>query len=183
MLDILVAILLLGNLTMKEDTETDKVVIESTETLVEVSKLLKIDSDLLSKSMLVRTVKYPGQTIELNLSTKEASDARDSLAKTIYSKIFNEIVAKVNKSLSNEMNSSGNLLQIGLLDIFGFENLASGNSFEQLCINYANEKLQQHRNYYILTRELENYARELPGIEIKGIKFADNTDCIELLEA
>jgi len=78
------------------------------------------------------------------LKQEEAENARDALSKHVYAKLFNWLVKRVNQSISKKMNAkqSRNLKFIGLLDIFGFE-IFKNNSFEQLCINYANEKLQQ----------------------------------------
>lgn len=78
------------------------------------------------------------------------------------------------------------LAQVGLLDIFGFEAYQEGsgrNSFEQLCINYANEKLQQQFNVHIFTEAQELYQNELPSHSIETVSYSDNSLCIELLES
>ena len=72
---------------------------------------------------------------------------------------------------------------VGLLDIFGFEAADRGNSFEQLCINYANEKLQQQFNHHIFKLATEMYAAELPNEQIATIEFPDNQRCIDMLES
>ena len=83
------------------------------------------------------------------------------MAKTIYGKLFNWLVEKINLSISERMNakSGKNMKFIGLLDIFGFE-IFKVNSFEQLCINYANEKLQQQFNHHMFNLEQEEYKQE-----------------------
>ena len=96
--------------------------------------------------MLKKTVKYPGQTIEIDHSLTEALSVHHSLMKSIYSRLFDQIVERVNQGIKVPRTTVSNPDQdhthsIGLLDIFGFEVLEKGNPFEQLCINYANEKL------------------------------------------
>lgn len=93
------------------------------------------------------------------MSATEAAATRDALAKVIYSKLFNWLVQRVNASISKKMSakSSKNIKFIGLLDIFGFE-IFKENTFEQLCINFANEKLQQQFNQHMFTMEQAEYA-------------------------
>ena len=102
------------------------------------------------------------------LPFNQSALTRDSVIKTAYGKLFNWIVAKVNASINNQMESNFDLSEstnsIGLLDIFGFE-VFERNSFEQLCINYANEKLQQQFNVHMFTLEMQEYKQEL-DIEI-----------------
>lgn len=104
------------------------------------------------------------------------------MAKTIYDKLFNWIVKRINHSIIHKMNASlGKPLNfIGLLDIFGFEIFAL-NSFEQLCINYANEKLQQQFNHHMFNMEQEEYKAE--SIAWSQIQFVDNQTCIDLIES
>ena len=106
----------------------------------------------------MKVVKYPGQVIESKYQEKEAVTARNSCAKSIYGKLFDWIVKKVNTSISNKMmeqtnGDTGKVHSLGLLDIFGFECFKI-NSFEQLCINYANEKLQSHFNQHMIALEI-----------------------------
>ena len=106
----------------------------------------------------------------------QAKFARDALAKYIYSKIFDWIVVKINKALK----TSGKVHKfIGVLDIYGFETFET-NSFEQFCINYANEKLQQQFNQHVFKLEQDEYLKE--GIQWKMIDFYDNQPCIDLIE-
>lgn len=105
------------------------------------------------------------------LKVYEANYARDALAKALYSKLFDYIVERINQSIPFQASS----YYIGVLDIAGFE-FFTVNSFEQFCINYCNEKLQQFFNQTILKNEQELYRRE--GLNIPEIKFADNQDCI-----
>jgi hypothetical protein len=107
-----------------------------------------------------------------------AADARDTLARTIYDKIFLDIIQKINaKSGTELLNSSANYRKkIGLLDIFGFE-IFPLNSLEQLCINYCNEMLQNHFNFVIFTAEKNLYQAE--GITCNSIEFKDNLPIIQ----
>jgi myosin-6 len=109
------------------------------------------------------------------LKVYEAQNARDALAKAMYSKLFDFIVKTINKAIPFSMSAN----YIGVLDIAGFEYFEC-NSFEQFCINYCNEKLQQFFNERILKEEQTIYERE--GLGLKKIDFIDNQDCIDLLE-
>ena len=112
------------------------------------------------------------------LSLVEAINARDSLAKLIYSNLFDWLVEKINNALVLK-GSESEMKFIGVLDIFGFE-IFQENAFEQLCINYANEKLQQHFTHYLIGAEQEMYKSE--GISWEGIQYSDNKLCLELIE-
>ncbi|QQP52399.1 Myosin 5, partial [Caligus rogercresseyi] len=102
--------------------------------------------------------------------------ARDALAKSIYSNLFDWIVQRINSSLKAEGDVHN---FIGVLDIYGFETFAT-NSFEQFCINYANEKLQQQFNMHVFKLEEDDYMKE--GIEWEAIGFYDSQPCIDLIE-
>ena len=101
---------------------------------------------------------------------------RDALVKCIYSNVFDWIVYQVNRALKTNLKVHK---FIGVLDIYGFETFET-NSFEQFCINYANEKLQQQFNQHVFKLEQEEYVKE--GIEWKMIDFYDNQPCIDLIE-
>lgn len=118
-------------------------------------------------------------------NVEQAGDARDVLAKEIYSKVFDWLIDRINKALSIKSkmlktSNKGSESSIGVLDIFGFETFAY-NSFEQLCINYCNEKLQFHFNEHIFKLEQEEYRRE--GVDVSKIEFIDNRPTLDLLEA
>ena len=110
------------------------------------------------------------------LKVHEASNARDALAKSTYSRLFDYIVRRINHSIPFEKSC----YYIGVLDIAGFEYFTV-NSFEQFCINYCNEKLQQFFNQRILKDEQDLYEKE--GLGVKKITFVDNQDCIDLIES
>ena len=96
--------------------------------------------------------------------------SRDAMCKFVYSKLFDWLVVKVKRSLATE-DGSAETLSVNILDIFGFESFET-NSFEQLCINYCNEMLQNHFNFVIFTAEKQLYAEE--NIFCDTIEFRDN---------
>ena len=104
---------------------------------------------------------------------------RDSVAKFIYSSLFDWLVVNINHSLATDEVVNRVHSFIGVLDIYGFEYFAK-NSFEQFCINYANEKLQQEFNQHVFKLEQEEYLRE--QINWTFIDFSDNQPCIDLIE-
>jgi myosin-5 len=114
--------------------------------------------------------------ITMSLDVVAATVNRDTLAKTIYSRLFDWLVDKVNKSIGQDPESE---FLVGVLDIYGFESF-KGNSFEQFCINLANEKLQQHFNQHVFKMEQEEYSKE--AINWSYINFVDNQDVLDLIE-
>merc|ERR1719174_3187128 len=102
------------------------------------------------------------------------------MAKVMYSRLFDFLVSRINQSTSSKQKASRkDSRRIGLLDIYGFE-IFDWNSFEQLCINFANERLQQHFNMHMFTLEQRLYSSE--GISWSHIKFQDNQQIIETLD-
>ena len=155
-LSVLMGILYLGNVTFIDDENNHAggVLIDplvKSDFLI-ASELLGIDPPTLTCVLTKRKMKDPmtDNYFERVLTMDKAYNSRDAVAKTIYSKIFDFIIRRVNQAIANldEMKVAKNVLKIGLLDIFGFENFEV-NSFEQLCINYANERLQQYFNNHI----------------------------------
>ncbi|KAL4216467.1 myosin V [Mactra antiquata] len=118
-----------------------------------------------------------GETLTKPLTASQAKFAQDALSKCIYSRLFDWIVTQVNKALRSQTKSQR---FIGVLDIYGFETFQI-NSFEQFCINYANEKLQQIFNMHVFKLEQEEYVKE--AIEWSFIDYYDNQPCIDLIEA
>ncbi|KAJ0410565.1 hypothetical protein ATCC90586_006589 [Pythium insidiosum] len=107
----------------------------------------------------------------------EAVENRDALAKTVYSKMFDWMVERINSAISSDENEIYG--QIGVLDIFGFEDFMH-NGFEQFCINYANEKLQQKFTTDVFKTVEEEYIRE--GLEWDHIQYQDNKDIVEIID-
>ncbi|XP_047347921.1 myosin heavy chain 95F isoform X4 [Vespa velutina] len=179
------AVLHLGNITFEdnpEDTKGGSRINPNSEKAVLMSaKLLGVDPEelrqaLVSKVMQTSRGGIKGTVIMVPLKVYEANNARDALAKAIYSKLFDHIVARINKSIPFKASS----YYIGVLDIAGFEYFKV-NSFEQFCINYCNEKLQQFFNERILKYEQDLYARE--SLNVPKISYVDNQDCIDLIES
>uniref|UniRef100_A0A3P9J1V9 Myosin VIIAb n=1 Tax=Oryzias latipes TaxID=8090 RepID=A0A3P9J1V9_ORYLA len=142
--------------------------------------VLQVKKSTLEKSLTQRSIEANKERVTKPLSSQQAAACRDAVVKAIFNKLFKWIVENINnviyKRLANNPKSS--YLSIGLLDIFGFENFEV-NSFEQLCINYANEKLQQFFVGHIFKLEQEEYMKE--GIVWNNIKFSDNQNVLDLL--
>uniref|UniRef100_A0A8B9SLB7 Unconventional myosin-VI n=1 Tax=Anas platyrhynchos TaxID=8839 RepID=A0A8B9SLB7_ANAPL len=134
--------------------------------------LLGLDEDDLRGSLTTRVM----LTTAGGAKVEQANNARDALAKTVYSHLFDHVVNRVNQCFPFETSS----FFIGVLDIAGFEYFEH-NSFEQFCINYCNEKLQQFFNERILKEEQELYQKE--GLGVNEVRYVDNQDCIDLIEA
>lgn len=137
-----------------------------------------LGAPLLPTKLVRRLMKVKGRSssYEVNLTEKQAMVARDALAKTVYERLFTWLISKCNGILSSRAYSSA---FIGILDIFGFE-IFEINSFEQLCINYANEKLQNLFNHHIFVMEQAAYAAD--GVDVAAIEFINNQPCVDLIE-
>ena len=178
MFTILSAILHLGNLKFKH---LDITAVLDSSTLKElniVSELLKVPQELLTQTLTNRQKTVGGEKILIPCTYDQMVQTRDSLSKALYSSLFDWIVFRINDILKGRiaMTEPG-IHTIGILDIFGFENVRN-NSFEQLCINYANEQLHHHFMDFVLKAEQEEYIND--KIEWKHIPYKDNTGCIHL---
>lgn len=169
------AILALGNIKYMETTNQE-LVISNPEWSDRVARLLQVDAMKLNKSLCTYQRTVRGKLYESYLTVADANTSRDSLAKNIYEKLFQHIIFMVNTKLCSSDFECDSF--VGLLDIFGFE-IFEKNSFEQLCINYANEVLQKYFNEYIIMQEMEEYAAE--EIPAPSITDRDNTPCVELI--
>ncbi|RLN68282.1 hypothetical protein BBJ29_000830 [Phytophthora kernoviae] len=146
------------------------------------AKLLGVEVAALSKQLCSRTVKARHEVYCVPLSALHAGNNRDALAKEIYARVFGYLVSRVNYSISNSANraaSTPSYLHVDLLDIFGFESFKH-NSFEQFCINFANEKLQQKFTLDVFKTVQEEYQQE--GVAWEFVKYRDNQDMLDLLE-
>jgi len=148
-------------------------------TVADAAKLLGVDQEKLVTALTVRIMITRREEMRIDLEPKKAADARDSLAKTVYGAMFLWVVKAVNDCIMWE-NDKDIKSSAGVLDIFGFESFAI-NSFEQLCINFTNEALQQQFNKFIFKLEQEEYERE--SIDGAFIDFADNQDCLDHIGA
>ncbi|TMS20778.1 Unconventional myosin-IXb [Larimichthys crocea] len=179
---VLSAILYLGNVTYRrKSTGRDEGLdVGPPEVLATLSDLLKVKEELLVEALTKRKTVTVNDKLILPYSHSEAITARDSMAKSLYSALFDWIVLRINHALLNkkDMEESIPCLSIGVLDIFGFEDFET-NSFEQFCINYANEQLQYYFNHHIFNLEQEEYQAE--GITWHNIDYTDNVGCIHLI--
>ncbi|KAK3373983.1 P-loop containing nucleoside triphosphate hydrolase protein [Lasiosphaeria ovina] len=175
---LLAGLLHLGNVKIGV-SRTDSVLSPTEPSLVKACAILGIDATEFSKWIVKKQLITRGEKITSNLTQAQAIVVRDSVAKFIYSSLFDWLVEIINKSLATDEVLNRVSSFIGVLDIYGFEHFAK-NSFEQFCINYANEKLQQEFNQHVFKLEQEEYLRE--EIDWTFIDFADNQPCIDLIE-
>ncbi|TKY52109.1 Myosin-11 protein [Spatholobus suberectus] len=186
---VVASILHIGNIDFAKGKEIDSSVPKDDKAkfhLKTTAELLMCDADALEDALCKRVMITPEEVIKRSLDPQSALVSRDGLAKTIYSRLFDWLVDKINNSIGQDPKSKS---LIGVLDIYGFESFKS-NSFEQFCINFTNEKLQQHfnqaksRTNYILQHvfkmEQEEYTKE--QINWSYIEFVDNQDVLDLIE-
>lgn len=168
----------LGNLKFKSGTEsnTESSDIVDLNLSDKIARLLGINKVDLNDALIKRTIFAHGDSVVKPLSKEQANESRNSFVKGIYGKLFIWIVNKINAAIYKPKTSSKR--SIGVLDIFGFENF-NVNSFEQLCINYANENLQQFFIKHIFKLEQEYYTKE--GINWSNISFIDNQDVLDMI--
>lgn len=143
------------------------------------ASLLQLPQDMLLKTLQIRTIKAgrQQQVFQKPCSRAECDTRRDCLAKVVYARLFDWLVSVINSSICADSDSWTAF--IGLLDVYGFESFPD-NSLEQLCINYANEKLQQHFVAHYLKAQQEEYAVE--GLEWSFVNYQDNQTCLDLIE-
>lgn len=175
---LLAALLHLGNLKYKAVSiqNMDASEVNDSTNAGRVASLLGVAKSLLTGALTRKTLYVQGERVVTTISKEAALDARDAFVKGIYGKIFDLIVEKINTTIYKPV--VGSTLSIGVLDIFGFENF-DVNSFEQLCINYANENLQQFFVKHIFKMEQEEYTRE--GIDWHHIDFVDNQHILDMI--
>ncbi|XP_071989360.1 unconventional myosin-Vb isoform X2 [Engystomops pustulosus] len=175
---IIASILHLGNIEIvsERDGESSSCS-KGDEHLNHFCSLLGVEHDQMEHWLCHRKLVTTSETYVKNMSVQQAVNARNALAKHIYAQLFNWIVQHVNKALHTTSKQHS---FIGVLDIYGFETFEI-NSFEQFCINYANEKLQQQFNSHVFKLEQEEYMKE--QIPWTLIDFYDNQPCIDLIEA
>uniref|UniRef100_A0A8C1W102 Myosin IXAa n=1 Tax=Cyprinus carpio TaxID=7962 RepID=A0A8C1W102_CYPCA len=178
---LLSAILHLGNIRYKKKIyRDDSIDICNPEVLPVVSELLEVKEEMLFEALTTRKTVTVGEKLIVPYKLAEAGTVRDSMAKSLYSALFDWIVFRINHALLNQrdLEESAKILSIGVLDIFGFEDYEN-NSFEQFCINFANERLQHYFNQHIFKLEQEEYRSE--DIAWHNIDYIDNTGCINLI--
>ncbi|XP_062611232.1 unconventional myosin-Id-like, partial [Saccostrea cucullata] len=180
---VVAAILHLGNLDYVSVDDHDHAGVSDETLLGNIAGLLSVTTENLRKALCFRVIAAGGQVVEKQLSTSDAVYARDAFAKAMYDRMFTWIVSKINEAIdpkASGISYVGKNTVIGVLDIYGFE-IFDNNSFEQLCINYCNEKLQQLFIELVLKQEQEEYQRE--GIEWQHIEYFNNKIIVDLIEA
>lgn len=178
MMRVVSSVLQLGNIVFKKERNTDQASMPDDTAAQKCCHLMGINVTDFTRCILTPRIKV-GRDLVQKAQTKEQADfAIEALAKATYERLFLWLLARVNKALDKTKRQGASFL--GILDIAGFEIFAV-NSFEQLCINYTNEKLQQLFNHTMFILEQEEYQRE--GIEWNFIDFGlDLQPCIELIE-
>lgn len=181
LLMILAALLHLGNIRYRAKVINNLDATELTATSQSsanlASKFLKVDQTHLIEALTTRTIFAHGDTVVSTMNSQQSLDVRDAFVKGIYGKMFVWIVKKINSAIYKPP-SGDQRTSIGVLDIFGFENF-NINSFEQFCINYANENLQQFFVRHIFKLEQEEYNTE--HINWQHIEFIDNQEALDLI--
>lgn len=168
------AILHLQNIKFKPTGEAGCTV-EVDTPLKYACSLLSVDPNSMLKALTVKVYTVMNKVFESPLSPEQAADSRDALSKALYSNMFDWLVKKINdNSLASEYSSF-----IGLLDIFGFEKFEF-NTFEQFCINFANEALQAHYNSYTFKKDKKECENE--GIDVTEVSFKDNQPCLDMIQ-
>lgn len=166
-----------SNLTFQEQTMDASQLSYSNPSLNAAVYLLGVDVSDLNNVLCQCRIEACGDVLYKNLTVVQAQKATEALVKVTYGALFAFIVRRINASIGCDITQAA--ASIGVLDIFGFESF-DFNSFEQLCINYCNEALQQQFNRFVFKLEQEEYRRE--GIDWSFIEFPDNQDVLDLIE-
>ncbi|XP_077916477.1 unconventional myosin-Vb isoform X1 [Halichoerus grypus] len=175
---IIASILHLGNVEIQAERDGDSCSVSpQDEHLTNFCQLLGVEHSQMERWLCHRKLVTTSETYVKSMSLQQVLNARSALAKHIYAQLFGWIVEHINKALHTHLKQHS---FIGVLDIYGFETFEV-NSFEQFCINYANEKLQQQFNSHVFKLEQEEYMKE--QIPWTLIDFYDNQPCIDLIEA
>ncbi|KAK1324626.1 hypothetical protein QJS10_CPA01g01142 [Acorus calamus] len=173
----LAAVLWLGNISFSVIDNENHVETVEDEGVTTAARLMGCGVRDLMLSLSTRKIQVGNDNIVQKLTLSKAIDARDALAKSIYASLFDWLVEQINKSLEAGKENTGR--SISILDIYGFESFHK-NGFEQFCINYANERLQQHFNRHLFKLEQEDYTQD--GIDWTRVEFEDNQECLNLFE-
>ncbi|XP_027146586.1 myosin-IIIb isoform X1 [Larimichthys crocea] len=179
---ILSAILNTGNIEFAAITsqhQTDKSEVPNSEALENAASLLSIGPEELQEALTSQCVVTRGETIIRTNTVDKAADVRDAMSKALYGRLFSWIVNRINSLLQPDMNicAAESGMNVGILDIFGFENFKK-NSFEQLCINIANEQIQFYFNQHIFALEQMEYQSE--GVDASLVEYEDNRPILDM---
>ncbi|KYO17868.1 myosin-IIIb isoform A [Alligator mississippiensis] len=179
---ILAGILNTGNIefaAISSQHQTDKSEVPNPEALDNAAALLSIGSEELQEALTSHCVVTRGETIVRTNTVDKAADVRDAMSKALYGRLFSWIVNRINTLLQPDKNicNADSGMNVGILDIFGFENFTR-NSFEQLCINIANEQIQFYFNQHIFALEQMEYQNE--GIDATTVVYEDNRPLLDM---
>lgn len=175
---ILAAVLHIGNVNISRRPGHEEAAIKDSEDLTIVSDLLSVTRRNVVDVLTTKKTKTRNEQFIVPYKYHEAIATRDAMAKALYGTLFDWIVLQVNHALAVKQSNVKEGCSIGVLDIFGFEDYQH-NSFEQFCINFANEKLQFYFNKHVFKLEQEEYVSE--GIDWRTVDFVDNAACLELI--
>ncbi|KAK6946770.1 Myosin head, motor domain [Dillenia turbinata] len=170
--DLLAAVLWLGNISFNEVDTESCIEVALDEALAAAARMIGC-----STQELISVLSSPKDGTSEKLTLQEAISIRDGLARSIYASLFDWLLELINKSLEVDKQETGR--SISILDICGFESFQK-NSFEQLCINYGSERLQQHFARHLLTIEQEAY--DMDGLDWIKVDYEDNHECLNLFE-
>ncbi|PNI86334.1 MYO3B isoform 5 [Pan troglodytes] len=179
---ILAGILNIGNIefaAISSQHQTDKSEVPNAEALQNAASVLCISPEELQEALTSHCVVTRGETIIRANTVDRAADVRDAMSKALYGRLFSWIVNRINTLLQPDKNicSAGGGMNVGILDIFGFENFQR-NSFEQLCINIANEQIQYYFNQHVFALEQMEYQNE--GIDAIPVEYEDNRPLLDM---
>ncbi|XP_063055270.1 myosin-10 isoform X2 [Engraulis encrasicolus] len=178
MMKVISAVLQFGNISFQKEKSSDQASMPDDTAAQKLSHLLGISVVEFSRAILTPRIKVGREYVQKAQTKEQADFAVEALAKATYERLFRWLVHRINRALDRRQRQGASF--IGILDIAGFE-IFQLNSFEQLCINYTNEKLQQLFNHTMFILEQEEYQRE--GIEWNFIDFGlDLQPCIDLIE-
>ncbi|KAB0380572.1 hypothetical protein FD755_008356, partial [Muntiacus reevesi] len=179
---ILAGILNIGNIefaAISSQHQTDKSEVPNAEALENAASVLCISPEELQEALTSHCVVTRGETIIRANTVDRASDVRDAMSKALYGRLFSWIVNRINTLLQPDKNicTADDGMNVGILDIFGFENFQR-NSFEQLCINIANEQIQYYFNQHVFALEQMEYQNE--GIDATPVEYKDNRPLLDM---
>nr|XP_025850066.1 myosin-IIIb [Vulpes vulpes] len=179
---ILAGILNIGNIefaAISSQHQTDKSEVPNAEALENAASVLCISPEELQEALISHCVVTRGETIIRANTVDRAADVRDAMSKSLYGRLFSWIVNRINTLLQPDKNicSADDGMNVGILDIFGFENFGR-NSFEQLCINIANEQIQYYFNQHVFALEQMEYQNE--GIDATLVMYEDNRPLLDM---